>query len=155
MIKLIETYIVCDSLMNRIFKNFEGFTIDLGYALTERRTKESNAKFDPIDSQIQSHYINYKEIIQRYGKIGMLNVYNKAFLPPGELHVINNGMKMIYKYDEMRTPFDNVNEAIAKFREKFEVKVTEAEPVKEYVAPDKKLKEMTEAERIAYARNLR
>lgn len=150
-----DTYIVCNSELIPKFKTIKQFTLDLGKSLIN-----SAFQFNPADVKIQKHYMAYSEIINLGGYIGSLCIYTNRSLNINTFNIYNEDKMFEYVIDTNISLYDNINLAIDTFFKKYEIKkdvvttnteISNAE--KEYIKPDKKLTDMTEAERIQYARN--
>lgn len=152
-----ETYIVCNSLLIPKIKQIEFFKLDLGQALSN-----SSNQFNPADIKIQKHFMYHSEIINLEGHIGTLSIYTNRLADLNTFKIYNNDNMLEYTMDEYLSIYDNINTALKLFFDKYNIKKdvsTKVEQIEnkteEYVKPAKKFTEMTEAERIAYARNLK
>lgn len=151
-----NTYIVCNSSTVARLKQIQHFKVNLGQALIDR-----SMNFNPTDMSIQKHYIFHNDIINLVGFIGALAVYTKTNSEVDHIYLYNEKESFDYTLDGNMSLYDNINTSLGLFFEKIGIKNTVStvnpEPIKEpeYVKPAKKMSEMTEAERIAYARNLK
>jgi len=152
-----NTYIICNSALVPRLKSIEHFKINLGQALVDK-----TMNFNPTDLTIQKHYLFHDEIINLVGFIGSLAVYTKTNLDMTHIYMYNEKESFDYTLDTNMSLYDNINFSLGLFFDKIGIKsnvVTKSEePVLhdvEYVKPDKKMSDMTKAERIAYARNLK
>lgn len=151
-----NTYIVCNSSLVSKLKSIPHFEMNLGQALIDKKMN-----FNPTDLCIQKHYLFHEDIINLVGFIGSLAVYTKSNSNMDNIGLYNEKESLEYALDQNMSLYDNINLALGLFFDKLGIKsnvvTTVEEPVKEpeYVKPDKKMSEMTEAERIQYARNLK
>jgi hypothetical protein len=151
-----NTYIVCNSSLVMKLKSIPHFNMNLGQSLIDKKMN-----FNPADITIQKHYLFHDEIINLVGFIGSLTVYTKSDSLMDRIYLYNEKETFDYTLDANMSLYDNINLALGLFFDKLGIKsnvVTKpeepiAEPV--YVKPNKKMSEMTEAERILYARNLK
>lgn len=149
-----NTYIVCNSSLVQRLKQIQYFKINLGQQLHDKQMK-----FNPVDLNIQKHFIFFDVIINMVGYIGSLSVYTKTQTDINIISLYNEKESFDYTIDDNMSLYDNINLALGLFFDKLGIKsnvVTKDEqqlqPV-EYVRPNKKLSEMNETERIAFARN--
>ncbi len=152
-----DTYIVCNSSIITLFKSIKHFKLDLGRALINNAQQ-----FNPSDVIVQKHYMLHSEIINMAGHIGSLTIYTNRTCKNNEFIVYNMSNKLEYIMNENTDLYENINNSIDLFFDKFEIKkdintdaeiVAEISEIPEYVKPEKKLGEMTMEERIAFARN--
>lgn len=151
-----NTYIVCNSILVPKLKHIQHFKINLGQALIDK-----SMKFQPADITVQKHYLFHNEIINLVGFIGSLAIYTRTDCDLQHLYMYNEKESLDYAIDGNMSLYDNINTGLGLFFDKLGIKsnvVTKAEPeavIPEYVRPNKKLSEMNQEERIAYARNLK
>jgi len=151
-----NTYIVCNSILVPKLKLIEHFKLNLGQSLIDK-----SMKFLPGDITVQKHYLFHNEIINLVGFIGSLAIYTRADSDMTHLYMYNEKESFDYTLDSYMSLYDNINLGLGLFFDKLGIKSnvqTNAEPevkISEYIKPNKKLSEMTEAERIAYVRNLK
>lgn len=158
MLQKIDTYLVCNSSLVPKLKNIQHFKLNLGQSLIN-----NNNKFLPNDVKIQKHYLYFQQIINLVGYIGTLSVYTNSLCKNNTLILYNNQEQFLYELDPNLSTYDNINTAIDLFFTKigFKQDINTEKPKEieikeeEYVKPNKSLFEMSEAERIAYARNLK
>ena len=151
-----ETYIVCNSSLVPKFKTITAFKLNLGQKLIT-----DQQQFLPNDVKIQKHYIFYKKIINLIGYIGTLSIYTDNYTKTNEIVLYNDTNEFVYTLDDNMSLYDNINLALQLFFKQHglikdvETKVEDKkDPApQEYVKPDKPLSEMTEYERIQFARN--
>lgn len=153
-----ETYIVCNSSLVPKFKTISAFKMNLGQKLIT-----DQQQFLPNDVKIQKHFIFYRKIINLIGYIGTLSIYTDNYTNKDEIVLYNDNNELVYKLDDNMSLYDNINLGLQLFFKQHglvkdvETKVEDKkDPAPhEYVKPDKPLSEMTEAERIQYARNIK
>jgi len=149
-----NTYIVCNSGIVQKLRNIKDFKINLGQQLHDKQLK-----FNPVDLNIQKHYLFFNDIINMVGYIGSLAVYTKPTSLFDHIYLYNEKESFDYTIDNNMSLYDNINLALGLFFDKLGIKsnvVTKDEVFVDetvYVKPNKKLSEMNLAERIAYVRN--
>jgi len=149
-----STYIVTHSSLVQRLKQITHFKMDLGTSIVNK-----NNMFQPSDMFIQKHYTFYGDIIHSLGHIGSLPVYSQNQLPMNCILFCNELENFQYKMNDLLSVYDNINIGLNLFFEKIglkntisTVKETESK-TSEYIAPNKPLKEYSEAERIALIRS--
>jgi len=154
---LINTYLICNSSLVVQLRKIPHFTLELGVALLQ------NQKYSPGDANIQKHHIFHNEILVKCGSIGSLQIYNGSNYTMNQICIGNEDKLDIFTLDPNKTLYANINTMLDTFFKKYELikdvettkEVVVEQPKEVYIKPDKKLSEMTEAERIAYIRNLK
>ena len=149
-----NTYIVINSTLVQKLKHIEAFKMNLGLSLIDKKNS-----FMPADINIQKHVIFHNSIINLVGYIGALPVYTATNSDTSAIMLYNEKESLKYAIDDTMSMYDNINVALDLFFTKIGIKknvVTtpdkKLEPA-EYVQPTKKLSDMTELERIDFARN--
>ena len=151
-----KIYIVCNSTLSQKFKVIPQFKLNLGVSLIDSSTKSINT----ADVIIQKHHMRYSQIVQMIGHIGSLPIYSHPSHDSQILSVCCEDTRIDYKigdlgiYNEINAALDLMFTKLGKNKPELEVKEAKVED-KEYIMPKKKLNEMTQAERIAYARNIK
>ncbi len=160
-----ETYIVCNANLVHKLKKIEHFEFDLGLALMN-----GNNKFNPGDIRIHTHFGFFGEIINKLGNIGSLQIYSKSsYNDFNTIIIYNQDNHLTYTLNENMSMYENINESLNLFFEKFDPQeedeqdenipqITHVEKTLElkkevYVKPNKPFSEMTQEERILFARN--
>jgi hypothetical protein len=148
-----DTYLVINKQLTPKLKNIKQFKLNLGTKLIG-----NNDRFMPNDVNIQKHYMFFQNVILLIGTIGTLKVYTKYELKFNEIQICNEDKSFNYTLDENLSVYDNINESLDIFFNKYNLEknittTVEKETLKQYTAPDKPFKEMTVQERILYARN--
>ena len=162
----VDTYLVCNSGIVSKFRSIDKFTLNLGQSLVNNQNQ-----FMPADVKIQKHFLYFKEIVNLIGYIGTLSIYTTNNIGRDEIMLCNNNEQFRYKLDNNLSMYDNVNTSISLFFDKIGLNqdvVTEFEEPEqtleekatntkkeEYLIPTKPMSEMSELERIEYARNLK
>ena len=150
-----KTYLVCNSSLIREISKIDGFSINLGQALMN---KQKNI-LHPTDICIQTHLLFFKEIILLYGYLGSLHVYSNNSYSINSLSVFNSQERIDMALGQSYNIFDIINKGLKEMAEKTGYNTSTEAPKKievlqeEYIKPNKQFNEMTDAERIAYARN--
>lgn len=151
-----NTYIVCNSALVSKLQTIKHFKLNLGQALIDRQMN-----FNPADTIIQKHYLFHNKVIQLCGYIGSLAIYTSPSATFDILALYNDKDYLDYAIDSNMSFYDNINLGLDIFFTKMGIKsnvVTKTEEMPtppEYVKPNKSFKDMTEYERIQYARNLK
>jgi len=150
-----DTYIVINGDLTGKLRQIKHFKLDLGNKLLL-----DNKQLMPVDVNIQKHLIYFEEFIYLTGYIGTLPIYTNTKLEINTIMVCNSDDHINYTINDEETMYDNINNALNILFNKInktpdvttvvEIKTTEKENIK----VKKPLSEMTEAERIAFARGL-
>lgn len=156
----VDTYLVINSGIVSKLKNIKQFKLNLGQSLINNKNQ-----FMPADVKIQKHYLYFKEIVNLVGYIGTLSIYTSNICERNTIILYNNAEFFKYILNDSLSIYDNINTAIDLFFTKIglnkdintEVKeeIKKEEIKKEEYIQSKSLSEMTEAERIEYARNIK
>ncbi len=150
---LSKTYLVCNSYLLAQLRQIEGFSINLGQSLLNQAHE-----YNPADINIQMHRNFFDEQIQLIGFLGSLQIYTSYRQPVSVVSVVNEKHKVDSNLEGNKTLYATINEAlksmalITGYTVKTENKI-KIEKDEVYVRPDKKLEEMSMAERIQFARN--
>jgi hypothetical protein len=152
-----KIYIVCNSSLSQKFKAIPQFKLNLGVSLIDSSTKSVNTQ----DVIIQKHHMYHSQIIQMIGFIGSLPIYSHPSHSSSILSICCDEKKIDYSignegiYNEINHGLNLMFTLLGKNKPEI-VEVKEIKPEKkEYIMPDKKLNELSMAERIAYARNIK
>jgi len=150
--KRVTIYIVCNSTLCHKLKSIEGFKMDLGTSLTD-----SNNRINPQDTTVQYHHLHHNEIIFRLGWIGSLAIYSYPSCPLNAIYSCYQEHRHLHTIDPNKSLYTNLNAAIEPMIKLSGIAITKEEPIKKTTKEvvKKPLKEMTEAERLAWARNLK
>jgi hypothetical protein len=154
--KKIDTYLVVNGDLTSQLRQINGFKLDLGTKLLT-----DDKRLMPGDTNIQKHLLYFGEYIYLIGHIGTLSIYTYAECPLNTIKLYNVDSKHEYNLDPTLSFYSNLNKAISEFFNILNIKPdvqtkvdTPVETKKEkYVKPNKLLSEMTQAERIAFARS--
>lgn len=154
----IDTYLVCNSSLVQKLKNIQQFKLNLGQALIN-----NNNQFMPNDVKVQKHFIYFKQILNLVGYIGTLSIYTQSQCKHNTIMLCNHQESFEYALDTNLSIYDNVNIAIDLFFTKIglnqDITTVVDEPLEikevEYIKPNKTFSEMSDDERIMYARSLK
>lgn len=150
-----KTYLVCNSSLIREISKIDGFSMNLGQALMN---KQKNILY-PSDICIQTHLLFFKEIILLYGYLGSLHVYTNNSYNINSLSIFNSQERIDMNLEQGYNMFNIINKGLKLMADKTGYNTNIEAPKKvevlqdEYIKPNKPLNEMTDAERLAFARN--
>lgn len=145
-----DTYIVINDI-NKV-KQISHFKLDLGFKLLN-----DSQQLMPKDIIIQRHLLFFDEYIYSVGHIGSLYIYTSNKLNINEIMICNNRIKKVYTLSDDISVYDNINKMLSDFFDnnkiKSDISTKEEVEVKQDInLSNKKISEMTEEERILYAR---
>lgn len=148
-----KTYMICHANLLGELKKVEGFKVNLGQSLLNQQMQ-----FNPQDVNIQMYLAFFNGIIQLIGYLGSLPIYSSHSQSTTVISIINEKNKVDITLRQSYTLTQSINEGLNNMAliTGHKVKTEEKEIVikeEKYVRPNKKLEEMTQAERIAFARN--
>lgn len=150
-----KTYIVCNSSLIREISKIDGFIMNLGQALLN---KQKNTLY-PSDVCIQTHILFFNEIILLNGYLGSLHVYSNNSYNVNTIGLFNGQERIDLSLDSSSDIFNVINKGLKEMALKtgYTTSTDVVKPIEvikeEYIKPNKPFNEMTDAERIAYARN--
>ena len=150
-----DTYLVINKLLTPKFKTITYFKYDLGKSLIN-----DQLKFSPHDVNIQKHLIFFDTILLKIGDIGNLKVYTNNKIEHNKVGIYNADKEFLYDLDNNLSMYDNINTGLDLFFNKYEkiekdIDTSKSDEItkEKYVKPNKDIKEMSEEERILFARN--
>src|SRR5690606_23661617 len=138
-------------------RKIKHFNMDLGYKLLNE-----NKATQPDDLIVHKHILFHNELIESLGNIGKLHIYSKLNIDFNNIKLYNEKKYYEHKIDKNISFYDNINKGLDLFFEQNGIKEENKPKIKEeqtetkekeYLKPNKPLKEMSMDERIAYARN--
>lgn len=179
---LAEVYLVCNDSLSRELKKISQFKMDLGKSLLDHsRNKQNQQKFVPSDLVIQKQYVYFNRIVNQLGWIGSLGIYTHPSIAYDTIGFYHEDKEVLHTVDKSTSLYDNINVGFGKLFEMIGHKAdkdategtveklhvsSDADEViytnnngvmkktdKNYKRPEKSFSEMTQEERVAYARN--